>query len=750
MTAPITYVLGAPGEAEMPLLADLGARADVRVLAVVDPTGVCLGGAIAEIMGLPVLASLADVEAPADATPTLVLPSGPPGLVADLSRQARDRAFAVVRADEVRAEIARPRPDPGNDAPAELPLRDIDEETAALQASLDDLEDALAGDTIMRRLVELCTSAVGASGGSIMLFDETSRELYIAYAAGLSEGTIHGTRLKLGEGIAGRVAHTREAELVEGRHGPEDRHRDRPAIATAISTPLVAGDELLGVLNVSTQTGEPPLGQTARDSMVGLAARLSRILHEVLQLQRQRTGRMFHLTEQQLRRHTTDSTDLPEMLVGWAGTLAVTTEADLVCLAVPCDDGSVLLAECDAGLSGQHWYEPLHNPAWLEVLGAGLPVVARQQSATVEGRDPLTAFYLPIGRASARAGVSLQFSGARRAHAFRALAGETAFLLDRLLPDLLSQRAQAHRAAMLARLSTLMTELTSSDATPGTQLEHLCDVVRDLTGARYSVAIAELGEELPRLAGGNAPENVAWLREVGRLLAEAEADGWRITTLETRDAPLSVLVATNPAGGGVPGLVLVGKERTHELDGRVFTPLDAELVLPLASLLGRLMPRPREEDDGLLVSIAPLAADIELAPAGVRTGGTADAEERLREDLAREMDRCDRYHNVCGVIILAPDLPGSPALDLLAAAARRLSERLRASDRVYTLPAGEMVLLVPEEIRNLKALQERIVDDLKRVAGDPELHVRAARAAYPSVKGPADAFLATLHDRLGV
>lgn len=758
MPEQLTLILGAPGEAEMPLLADLGTRADVRVLGVLDPSGQCLGAAIAEIMGLPVVSHLDQLDL--SGQPTMVLPSATASEAAAMARMAQDRGLPFLRPDELRASLLQPAAAPAPLRPATVRantngslMGTIDHETEALQASLSDLEDALAGDAFMRKLLALCTRSVHAGGGSVMLFDETSRELYIAYAVGLSEGTVHSTRVKLGEGISGRVAHTRESMLVEGQHGPEGRHRDRPDIATAICTPLVADGQLLGVLNVSTQAGQTALDHDSLTILEGLASRLGRILNEVLQLQRQRTSRMFHLTEQRLRGLAGEHQQLPDMLAAWTSALAITAEADRVCLAVPCEDGGLLLAEGTQDEQNQSWYEPLHNPAWLEVLGSGLPMVARQESQTVGDREPVTVFYLPVGRQPAVAGLAVHFSGSRLAHAFHALAGETAFLMDRLLPDLIVQRRQSHRAEMLTRMSAAMTAVTASDATPGTQLQKVCEVARSLTGATYAVAVAELTDSVPRLAGGNAPESAGWLGECGRLLQAATDDGWRITTLETRESPLSVLTLTNPGGEAVPGLVLVGKARTYDLDGKVFTPLDAELTLPLASLLPRLMPRPKEpevpDEESLLAEMSLLAENLDVRPNGA--GGatpSVDPETALLEALNREIDRCDRYHNVFGLVVLRPDLPSVAAMDLLEAASRRLTERLRISDRVFTLPQGELVLLIPEDVRNLKQLQERVVDDLRRVTGDPELTVLAGRAAYPSVKGPAAAFLETVRGRL--
>ncbi|HOX26374.1 MAG TPA: GAF domain-containing protein [Candidatus Krumholzibacteria bacterium] len=748
MSERLSIVLGAPGEAEMPLFADLGARDDIVILAVVDPTGQALGSAIAEIMGVPVHASLDEFAAPAGATPVVVLPAGAGALAASLADAAARRGLPTIRQDELRAQLAlRRRPAAPRPLPPRPGLEQIECESAAIQATLAGLEDALAGDAILRQLLDLCTRSVGAGGGSILLFDRASRELYIAYATGLSEGTLHSTRVKLGEGIAGRVARTRRAELVEGAQGVTDRHRDRPDIATAISTPLVAGDRLLGVLNVSTQAGQPPLDTSARDLLAGLSIRLGRILDGVQQLQQQRTSRMFDLTEQQLRRVAVRHRELPEMLTAWSAALAVTAEAERVSLVIPCEDGGLLTCESAPGEDGRHWYEPLHNPAWLEVLGSGVPLVARQDDLSGGIAAPVTAFYLPIGREPVRAGLSMSFASSRAAHAFHALAGETVFLLERLLPDQLDQRRHAHRAQRLGDLSETLAELAAFEGSLDGLAERVCAAACRLTGSRHAAAIAEIRDGDARPAGGNLPDSAPWLGEIPRLLHAAARGGWRITTLETGSTPLSVLVATTAADQPTPGIILIGKQRTNVLDGQVFTPLDAELVLPLVGLLGRLRPAAPLSPEVVLDLRPPFADVAERRPAPV--GARAPAgEEQLLADLRRELDRCTRYHNVCGVVLLRPALPASTALDLLQACARRVEGSLRISDRVYPTADHCLAVLVPEEVQHLDHLRARLVTELRTLAGDPQLRVESAWVAYPATRGTAADLLALARQRL--
>lgn len=746
MSKHLSIVLGAPGAAEMPLLADLGVRDDLEIVGVVDPTGQALGSSIAEIMGLAVVPALAELALPADRDCLLILPTGPPSLVATLAESAAAQGLAAITTTELRARLfeRRPAPPPRDRTTIDRPgLEEIERETAAIQETLAGLEDALAGDAILKRLLELATRAAQASGGSIMLHDQTSGELYIAYATGLSEGTLHGTRVKLGEGIAGRVARTRKAELITGSRSSGERRRDRPDIATAICTPLVAQGRLLGVLNLSTQTGEPPLDEATRDMIVGLAVRLGVILDGVQDLQQQRIGRIFDLTEQQLRRLAADRPNLPDLLTAWCEALAFSADSARVSLVVPCEDGGLLVCENTPGGNGAHWYESLHNPAWLEVLPTGTPLVARQTD--LDGAAaPITVFYLPIGRNPVRAGLAAHFSGPRTAHGFHALAGEMVFLLERLLADQLDQRRQQRRADQLADLSATLSALANHEGTPGQLGELLCQAARHLTGARYVAAVASVDLDPPRLAGGNVPEHADWLGELPRLLQAAAAEGWRITTLDTETEPLSVLVAVCRPQEAAPGLVLLGKQRLHELDGGVFTPLDAELVVPLAGAMSQVVP----PEVSLVSDILPVVVDIERSQAGRRVSAPESADELLLEDLRRELDRCDRYHNVCGLVLLRPELPAAEAHELLQGATKRLSSHLRISDRLYPLPDATLAVLVPEDVQRLDRVQARLQMALRELAGDPQLEVAAARVAYPASSGTAEALIERVRSRL--
>jgi signal transduction histidine kinase len=118
-------------------------------------------------------------------------------------------------------------------------------------ASTLSLEDVL--EMILRSAQEL----LDATEGSVMLFDEDKTTLRIAASVGLSPEAARQT-IPVGEGVAGWVAEFREAVILRGdvsdsrfrRLVPKDR-----TVRSAMSAPLYARSEPVGVLNVSVSKG---------------------------------------------------------------------------------------------------------------------------------------------------------------------------------------------------------------------------------------------------------------------------------------------------------------------------------------------------------------------------------------------------------------------------------------------------------------------------------------------------------------
>jgi signal transduction histidine kinase len=121
-----------------------------------------------------------------------------------------------------------------------------------------ELSHALIANFDLPRLLDLIVTTAmevtDAERGSVMLLDTEENVLTIKAAKGMDEEVVKKTRLRLGEGIAGRVAFTGKPLLLT-RDEPEKqlrsvRKRD-DEINSAISVPLRIEDRIVGTLNVS-------------------------------------------------------------------------------------------------------------------------------------------------------------------------------------------------------------------------------------------------------------------------------------------------------------------------------------------------------------------------------------------------------------------------------------------------------------------------------------------------------------------
>jgi len=103
--------------------------------------------------------------------------------------------------------------------------------------------------------------------GGILLLDERTQELHHQVQRGLSAKYAEEVRLKMGQGIAGTVAHTGEPLLLEDiSKDPRTAHLDlvsAEGLKGFVSVPLRAKNEVVGVMNVASHMP----GQFAKEDM---------------------------------------------------------------------------------------------------------------------------------------------------------------------------------------------------------------------------------------------------------------------------------------------------------------------------------------------------------------------------------------------------------------------------------------------------------------------------------------------------
>ena len=137
----------------------------------------------------------------------------------------------------------------------ELSYQDV-----ALKGIVPDAPDMLSRvhdfyfDKLLEALLEVSFSFTGAERGSIMLFDESQKELYIKVAKGLKKEIIAKARSKIGEGIAGIIAQENKSIFI-GERIKDTRinsQLNNPEIKYSIGIPIKVNEKTLGVLNLGT------------------------------------------------------------------------------------------------------------------------------------------------------------------------------------------------------------------------------------------------------------------------------------------------------------------------------------------------------------------------------------------------------------------------------------------------------------------------------------------------------------------
>jgi GAF domain len=734
-------VLVRPGEDQLALLADLSARRSVRIVAVFDPEGQSVGASLAPVMGLRVISDLDELE-PGEALYLIHPPRDE--INSPVVDQALDFGLEPVLAEKFPAllagELFQARPLPPMASPEVGELEFLEQETAAIHRTLSRIEEALDGESLLRWLLGLATRATGAGSGSILLFDQAAEELYLGFAYGLSQNTMHRTRVKLGEGIAGQVALSRQAQWIGDNRHPGAR-RDRSSVQSAICSPLTWEGILLGVLNVSTEWGEPELNPNALETIESLTHRFGMILDRFLRLQTVINGEVFRELDEDFSMAQGESAQLGEILNIWLEDISRVCGADGAKLTLLAEDGDLMVAD----------QESLSYPSSLgsgiaEILVSGQPRVQTPESSDEDRDQPgSTVFHLPVGRDPVTAVLTTRFPNSSAAHQFHRISGEILYLLNKHLAGVLERirlRDQVHRLTALAAVL--------ADVRPGTEAgspdaeERILAAARQLTGAQQAFLLfAPLDAESATSASA---VDETLLQAAEKLLDQASLRGHQASVMSmVKDpdlgVPRSVLAVPLESGSAYPGLVLLDKKRLHPIDGKMFTEFDAMFAKRLATLFetgtgpAAAAPAPRP---------APPLKIVEPVPSGDSGPALLPLFNRTVEDLLhREMDRCDRYHNMLGIVGFRCDAFEVPP-EQVPTIVQNLCAQLRSSDIAGCLQDGTILVMVPEDIQSLPRLRNRVVEILSTLTENANLRIETATRVYPGGGNTAEALLQSL------
>lgn len=106
---------------------------------------------------------------------------------------------------------------------------------------------------LLNRILQIAVGSTGADRGSLLLWDAEAGALRVEVALGIEKEVIPKIRIRPGEGIAGRAFADKKPILLSGKADQRNYEitRERSDVESAISAPLIHGDRVLGVLNLS-------------------------------------------------------------------------------------------------------------------------------------------------------------------------------------------------------------------------------------------------------------------------------------------------------------------------------------------------------------------------------------------------------------------------------------------------------------------------------------------------------------------
>jgi len=162
--------------------------------------------------------------------------------------------------------------------PREHGFNDLVGYIAEVVDAREQLHDML--EIIVRMIAELLSAKIV----SLMLLDNARSELFIKMSYGLDEWIVENTRVKVGEGIAGKVAETGEPLFISNIEEnevfscPNNPQYDTVSL---LSVPLVVSGVVVGVINVNNKTDGEPFTQDDFNLLISFGERISRALERV-------------------------------------------------------------------------------------------------------------------------------------------------------------------------------------------------------------------------------------------------------------------------------------------------------------------------------------------------------------------------------------------------------------------------------------------------------------------------------------
>src|ERR1700722_4854547 len=108
-------------------------------------------------------------------------------------------------------------------------------------------------ETTLRRVAELVRKVIDYEIFAILLLNEQRQELYVRFQVGYPPEIADRIRVKVGQGITGRAAETRQAQLVADATREDFYIEALPNVHSELAIPLIVKNRLIGVIDIEAR-----------------------------------------------------------------------------------------------------------------------------------------------------------------------------------------------------------------------------------------------------------------------------------------------------------------------------------------------------------------------------------------------------------------------------------------------------------------------------------------------------------------
>ena len=108
-------------------------------------------------------------------------------------------------------------------------------------------------ETTLRRVAELVRRVIDYEIFAILLLNEQRQELYVRFQVGYPPEVAERLRVKVGQGVTGRAAETRQPVLISDTTIPDFYIEALPNVNSELAIPLIVKNRLIGVIDIEAR-----------------------------------------------------------------------------------------------------------------------------------------------------------------------------------------------------------------------------------------------------------------------------------------------------------------------------------------------------------------------------------------------------------------------------------------------------------------------------------------------------------------